>query len=90
MIYSRFDEELKLYRYYQGSDVAPSKRRTPNALGSIAADEAMPAVPLFATEIGTGEEAVGRIATAGVNWQQVFGWGVKLLAAYGLFKLIVR
>lgn len=91
MIFSRFDEEAKLYRYYQAGDVAPVKLGpSTNPLGSTAADDAMPAIPMFAKEIGTGEEAIGRIAKPGINWSQVISIGVKALAIYGAWRLLFR
>lgn len=86
MIYSSFDPDIGRYRYYDAADYTPPPiPRTHPFLGT-AADDAMPTLPLLAREIGTGEEAIGRVVKPGIRWQQLFKWGVYALAIYGALR----
>lgn len=84
MIYSRFDPDIGKFRYYVGEDfVPPLPPHGRNGLG-VSADDATPSLPFGAQEIGTGTEAVGRIAKPGVNTKQLFKWIVYGFAIYGV------
>lgn len=90
MIFSRFDHGLNLYRYYVADDVPPSSRgiRPVHAQLGTPVEEATPALPLGAKEIGVGEEAIGRIAKPGLNTSQIFRIGLYALAIYGAWSLL--
>lgn len=88
MIYSVRDADLGRFRYYAAPDFAPAVVPKTHALLGTAADDATPALPLLARELGTGDEAIGRIAKPGLNLKQIGRWVVIGLAIYGALVLL--
>jgi hypothetical protein len=90
MLYSAYDEKIGRFRYYNGSEIGASSVPKMHPYLGTAAEDATPALPLDAGEIGTGEQAVGRIAKPGMNLSELFKWGIRALAVYGAYRLLTR
>jgi hypothetical protein len=84
VIYSVYTPSIRKYTYWLGDDIAPGSVPKTHPLLGTPADDATPSLPLFAKEIGTGDEAVGRIARPGVNFESLFKIALWVAAAYGV------
>ena len=95
MIYSVWDPQRHVYKYYQGptlpyGDVPAPRHLQPTALGVSAEDAAWP-LPGNARPIGEGQEPRGMIAMAGSGTVSGSGWIVLVglaITAYGLNKVL--
>ena len=88
-IFSVFDNHEGTYSYYSAADTGPAtnKLRGPNPNLGVPPEDAAVRVPLGARYVGTGDQAIGRVAEHGINYSSLIKWGIVGLAIFGGIQL---
>lgn len=83
MRFSVWDEDRQTYNYYDGHDSEPPTPGIgPRGLG-VPPEDAAVRLPIGASYVGSGAQAVGRVAERGVNFGSLGRLAVIALSIYG-------
>ena len=88
-IYSVWNDAEKNYAYYEASDTGPATNQLsgPHPYLGAPPEDAAVRVPLYAKYVGSGDDAIGRVAEHGVNFRSLVRYAAFGLAVYGAYRL---